>query len=720
MNPMTSCSVLSRLPARVRWCTCALVLSGLAVFHAMAQSPHSSVPVGDAQIVDSNMGDSNMGDSNMVGAQRPAAQPALARRAPQPLAQALADTPLAASPRAIDAADLSAYVDGLVEAGMHRDGIAGVTVAVVDRQGPLLLRGYGIAEFDSRRPVAPDRTLFRIASISKTFTYLLGLKLVDGGRLKLDAPVNDYLPAALKLPSDGLKPVLVRHLFTHTAGYEDSAMGHLFSDRSADVLPLQTYLVEHRPARVRQPGIHAVYSNYSVALLGAVVAHVEGEGSGGADFETLAERRLFGPMGMTLTTFREPLPESDPRRVAPRFIGLWSQGFERKGGGFKPQKFEHIAQIAPAGGASSHAADMARYLRMLINGGMLDGVPVLSTSEFARLRGEPLFRNAAGVPGFSYGFFKRRYGQVESLEHGGATSWFHSNFVAIPELGVGIFVSTNTNTGRTFAAELPEKILARYFPQARPAALPAKAGVFDATRFVGDYFSERSNFTTAEKLLLNASAKIVPGPGGLTLIANGDSSLWLPEGGLNFREAEGGGRMSFIADRSGVIVGFASPHGHNMFDRAGFFDRTDSLLITLGAALTVSLLAWIGVWFGRRRRHREHRHRDEPSAQGASVLLRTTAVCWVVFIAVFGYAVIEMSGDGTEAFYRFPSLWITIALWLSPLAMAMSLMCALRLPAVWRAREWPLWRKLRHSVAIAVYGFACWTLWGWNLVAWKL
>jgi CubicO group peptidase (beta-lactamase class C family) len=684
MNPMTICSVRARVPARewVRVRACALVLSSLAVFHVMAQSPQVSAPAGDAQMA-------------------------------------------AATPRAIDAADLSAYVDGLVEAGMHRDGIAGATVAVVDRQGPLLLRGYGIAEIDSRRPVAPDRTLFRIASISKTFTYLLGLKLVDSGRLKLDAPVNDYLPEALKLPDDGLKPVLVRHLFTHTAGYEDSAMGHLFRDRSADALPLQTYLVEHRPARVRQPGVHTVYSNYSVALLGAVVAHVEG-----VDFETMAERRLFGPMGMTLTTFREPLPEGDPRRVAPRFMGLWSQGFQRKGGGFEAQKFEHIAQIAPAGGASSHAADMARYLRMLINGGTLDGVPVLSASEFARLRGEALFRNSADGPGFSYGFFKRRYGQVESLEHGGATSWFHSNFVAIPELGVGIFVSTNTNTGRAFAAELPEKILARYFPQARPVGLPAKAEAFDASRFVGDYFSERSNFTTAEKLLLNTPAKIVPGPGGLTLIANGDSSLWLPEGGLNFREAEGGGRMSFISDRNGAIVGFASPIGHNIFDRAGFFDRVDSLLIALGAAVMLSLLTLIGAWRSRKNKHREHRHREHRhrehlhrhslTTRGAAIWLWAAAACWLVFVAVFGYAMIGIAGDSTEAFYRFPNRWITLALWLSPLAMAISLICALHLPAVWRAREWTLWRKLRHSSTVAVYGLACWTLWVWNLVAWKL
>src|SRR5690606_3876952 len=196
-----------------------------------------------------------------------------------------------AAPRAIDADDLSAYVDGLVDAAMRRDGIAGVTVAIVDREGPLLLRGYGLAAQSPRRAVDAAGTLFRIASISKTFTYLLALQLVDQGRLDLDDPVNDHLPPALALPDDGYPPVRVRHLLTHTAGFEDTAMGHLFVDRPERVLPMADYLQRHRPRRVRPPGTVAVYSNYSVALLGAMLAQVTGTG-----FDALAGQRLFGPM----------------------------------------------------------------------------------------------------------------------------------------------------------------------------------------------------------------------------------------------------------------------------------------------------------------------------------------------------------------------------------------------------------------------------------------
>ena len=262
-----------------------------------------------------------------IRAQDAAADPAPAVPAATAGEAGIAEAP--PPPRAIDAADLSAYVDGLVDAAMKRDGIAGVTVAVVDREGPLLLRGYGISKLEPRRGVDPEGTLFRIASISKTFTYLLGLQLVDAGKLDLDRPVNDYLPEALKLPDDGYPPVLVRHLFTHSAGYEDSAMGHLFVDRADRVLSTTEYLQRHRPRRVREPGAFAVYSNYSVALLGALVAHVSG-----TPFDSLVERQLLQPMGMRLTTFREPMPDRDPRDAGAAFEGRWSEGFKRAGGTF--------------------------------------------------------------------------------------------------------------------------------------------------------------------------------------------------------------------------------------------------------------------------------------------------------------------------------------------------------------------------------------------------
>lgn len=650
--------------------------------------------------------------------------PAPAPESPAPLAPPSIATPDSVSsdpaaapdaepgpaPRAIDAVDLAAYVDGFVEAAMKRDGIAGVTVAVVDRQGPLLLRGYGIAAQSPRREVDPAGTLFRIASISKTFTYLLALQLVDEGRLDLDRPVNDDLPEALRLPDDGYPPVLLRHLLSHTAGFEDSAMGHLFVDRADRVLGASEYLQRYRPRRVRAPGVHAVYSNYAVALLGALVSQVAGE-----PFEQLAERRLFVPMGMALTTFREPLPGADPRQAPATFTGRWSQGFERSRGGFGEQAFEHMAHAAAAGGASSTAADMARYLRMLLGGGELDGVTVLSGPAHARLLAGAQFHNAPQVGGFSYGFFDGRIGQLRVLGHGGATSWFHSMLSLAPEAGIGVFVSTNTDSGRRLAALLPERIFQRYIDAARVAPPATPAAAFDGLRFAGSYNSQRSNHTRAEKALLSYTVQVSPVEGGLVLDGNGESTRWLPEGGLVFREAEGPGRIVFYEGADGAIAGFHGAAGHNVFARVGALDRLDSLLATVGAAGVVSVLVLLGAWLRRRRRDQA-----APAARRAAFWLYVTAVAWLAFAVAFLAYAQQAGADPTATFYGYPGTLFTALLWSTPALFALVLVDVLNLRAAARARGWGGWRKLRHLLAVAVYVFVAWMLWRWNLVGWKL
>lgn len=619
----------------------------------------------------------------------------------------------AALARAADVADLSAYVDGVVEGYMRRLGIAGVTVAVVDAHGPLLLRGYGVAGQAPERKVDPARTLFRVGSVSKTFTYLEALKLVDAGTLALDAPVNQYLPADIQLADDGYKPVLLRHLLTHTAGFEDSALGHLFAKAPQDAPSLHDYLQRHRPARVREPGTHAVYSNYSLALLGAVLANVTG-----VPFEELTERDLFGPMRMRLTTFREPLLAADPRTAGPQFKGLWSDGFARKGGGFAKQDFEHIAQVAPAGSVSSNAADMARYVRMLVNRGQLDGTRVVPASAFARLEAEPLFRNAPDATGFAYGFFRRRYGDVQSLEHGGATQWFHSNMVAVPELGFGVFVSTNTDSGRTLAAELPALLLERYFPRARAAALPAPPKDFATAGqvYTGRYLGERRPFLGFEKVLLSTNAVVGVTPDGyLTVTAGGETTRWVQEKAHVFRALQGSGRLAFLADSSGRITGFVSPGGHDVFDRIGTLQTSRARDAVLALAVVVALGVLTGAWL-RRRQRRNHRCKAVRSARW----LYATAAAWVVLAIVLGTAMAQLVGSETHGMYSYPGLVLTVALWLAVLVLLLTVVCLLLLWPVWRTHDWNAWRKARHTLAVLVFASAGCALWIWNVVGWKV
>ena len=162
----------------------------------------------------------------------------------------------------IDPRELEAFVDASVHTAMHADDIAGVGVAIIDASGPILIKGYGMASRD--RAVDAD-TLFPVQSISKTLVWIALMQLIEQGQVSLEDPINVHLPKSLQIPDEGFSPILIRDLIDHTAGFEDSAFGHLFVDRPEKLLPLGDYLTHFRVHRVREPGKIQIYSNYGAA-----------------------------------------------------------------------------------------------------------------------------------------------------------------------------------------------------------------------------------------------------------------------------------------------------------------------------------------------------------------------------------------------------------------------------------------------------------------------
>ena len=165
----------------------------------------------------------------------------------------------------VDRAKIEAFVDGAVHEAIRAEKIAGVSVAIVDRDGVVMARGYGAAAFD---PPTARSTRIRSSALARSRRRRCGLLL------SLDDRINDRLPPSLRIPDEGFrKPILVRHLMTHTAGFEDSNEG-LYVYKPAKLLPLDESLVAYRVHRVREPGTLAVYSNYGAALAALLVAHI--------------------------------------------------------------------------------------------------------------------------------------------------------------------------------------------------------------------------------------------------------------------------------------------------------------------------------------------------------------------------------------------------------------------------------------------------------------
>ena len=173
----------------------------------------------------------------------------------------------------IDPTDLEVFFDKIMNTQMDEFHIPNATVAVVANGEIVFKKGYGYSDLDAKIPVDPERTLFRIGSSSKVVTWTGVMQLVEKGKLDLDRDVNNYLdfviPARIEnAPAKSeAAAITLRHLMTHTAGFEDVVAG-LFNISGEKTLPLNEYLLTHLPARIFPPGEVAAYSNYGTALAG--------------------------------------------------------------------------------------------------------------------------------------------------------------------------------------------------------------------------------------------------------------------------------------------------------------------------------------------------------------------------------------------------------------------------------------------------------------------
>ena len=173
-----------------------------------------------------------------------------------------------------DAAEMEAFMDELFARHMEENHIAGAAVAVVKDGQLFFTKGYGYADLENQIPVDPEQTIFKIGSLTKLFTWTAVMQLAEQGKLDLDADINTYLD--FDIPDTYPQPITLKHLMTHTSGFEDNHADLVKLDQ-ADLAPPREWLASHIPARVRPSGEVAGYSNYNAALAGYIVARVSGQ-----------------------------------------------------------------------------------------------------------------------------------------------------------------------------------------------------------------------------------------------------------------------------------------------------------------------------------------------------------------------------------------------------------------------------------------------------------
>jgi CubicO group peptidase (beta-lactamase class C family) len=619
--------------------------------------------------------------------------------------RAVADSPLPQAPLELTAANLASVIDPLMAEWTGKRKGPGAVVVVVKRDAEVFAKGYGFSDVDARKPFTADATLMRPGSISKLFTGIAVMQLVDAGRLDLDRDVNGYIDFAVPTPEGGV-PVTLRRLLTHRAGFEEHSK-ELWTPKPE---PLGPWLARNLPQRLFPKGDVEAYSNYGVALAGHIVERISGE-----PFASYVQRHILDPLGMSHSTFRQPLPDD----LAP----LIAKGY-RSTSDQPPLAFFEIIP-APAGGLSATGTDMGRFIRALMNGGELDAVRILPKARLDEMMA-PSNATPAGYLGLV--FFGTKAAGHDSIGHSGATMTFFSDLKIFTEQGVGIFVSRDGIAEREAAKDTeempdPATVLAerflpdpatviaeRFLPRAlqagdaRSAAFPSDAGL------AGIYHSSRraeSSFMRFSDLMSQRVLK-VDGAGNLRSFL----AIWPFGGGRmlkrverNLYELPEGTRIAFV-DGVGSGSYWAVP-ALRMQRVPWFLDVRwiAPAFIVSTAVVLLTLLAWpvAALWRLWRKKRWSQNSEDRRKYLAVRVVLLIDAVV-VVAAAVFFIFAGSDPRILNEALD--PLLLVLYALaWLGVLGAIPTLWTA---TLFWRNDGGSRWSRVHHSLIAASSMMIAW------------
>lgn len=565
------------------------------------------------------------------GAQVPqAAQvPPVGPTAPAPGPASLPATP-ASAPPALTAAEAETWLDGLMPSALRAARVPGAVVVLVKDGKPLVQKGYGYADWDKSVPVDASRTLFRPGSISKLFTWTAVMQLVEQGKLDLDADVNRYLD--FTVPGRNGKALTLRHVMTHTTGLEETARDLITYDTPGpdNGRVLKSYI----PPYLYDPGAMQGYSNWATALAGYIV-----ERTSRMPFDDYVEQRIFAPLGMTASSFRQPLPAA--------LRGQMSQGYTSLE---EPPPGYEIVSLPPAGSLASTGADMARFMLAYLGRGELGGARILKP-ETVQLMHTKITRGLPDLNGIGLGFYQQDVNGHRAVGHGGDTILFHSDLILLPDDGIGLFVSVNSpgrdDQGKWLRERLYHAFADRYLPDTRaPVAhtVDEATAAAHAQLVAGSYRTSRredSTFFSILQLLSPLKVEAVE-RGRVALALGGERSVFREVRPFLWQEEHGKRRLQALVEDGKVTRLGLEPYVFAFVFEPVPFKASGTVLLLAGLALAV-VLATVLLWpvaAVLRRRH------GAPAPGRATTWVRVAACVVLLAVGLWTTTVVVMGNDG--------------------------------------------------------------------------
>ncbi|MEE4311660.1 MAG: serine hydrolase [candidate division KSB1 bacterium] len=324
--------------------------------------------------------------------------------------------------------------------------LPGIAVGVVYDQQLIYSKGFGYADLEYKIPATPS-TIYRIASITKTFTSTAIMQLRDAGRLRLDDPVSTFLPwFKIQNKFKDSPPVTIRQLLTHTSGLPREAAFPYWTDHK---FPTREQIMQSLPDQqmIFESETKYKYSNLGIALLGAVV-----EAASGESYESYISRHILQPLKMENTSVS--LPDWTVKNRAKSYSRLLKDGTREE------IPVSDTKGIAPAANISTTVMDLAKFAAFQLSDGVSDGKIVLKKSTLREMhRVHWLYPDWSGGRGL--GFSVSRLNGRTIVGHGGWVEGFRTRLSFCPEEKIAVVVMTNSDDSNpTFFAHRIYELLA--------------------------------------------------------------------------------------------------------------------------------------------------------------------------------------------------------------------------------------------------------------------
>jgi CubicO group peptidase (beta-lactamase class C family) len=437
-------------------------------------------------------------------------------------------------PRGAAAADdgnadsVEAIVDPIIQEALAREGIPGAAFVFVKEGRIVLAKSYGFADQEQAR-AADETTLWPLASVTKVFTAVAALQLVDRGVLALDQPIDRAL-RRIRTPASYGAPITLAHLLSHEAGF-DELPGRQFDPVKGPAPELAEFLRD-RLKPYREPGQLATYSTYGIALAAVAV-----EDASGMSFPDFLQQHLLAPCEMHAT--RMMRQAGDEAGVA--------VPYEVGGGRSRRVPYEwYVTQ--PASSLVATVGDVARFMMMHLNDGRCGSSQVLSEGLARAMRAQQSTIHPR-IPGWGYGFQIDGENSRWLAEHGGDIAGFSSLMTIIPAERAGFFIVSH-GEGNDLRFRVKQALMDRLYPdcEPRPVPLPDPRDSESLKEYAGRYRSSLACHTCGESR------------GDFELLAHEDGTLelwnqrWLPIGPDLFTRVDGERLLAFTRNGSGRVA----------------------------------------------------------------------------------------------------------------------------------------------------------------------